>query len=194
MSVSEKNPWRRLSTEVVFENPWIQVSDDQVLNPAGNPSRYGRVHFKNRAIGILPVDENGDTYLVGQFRYTIDAYSWEIPEGGGAFGVAPLEEARRELREETGLEADSWEVLFEVDLSNSVTDESGVIFLARDLRQGVARPEETEILKLKKISLADAYTMVERGEIRDSMSITALLKARLLQIEGRLPGLRPKKS
>src|SRR5687767_10265505 len=106
-----KNPWKKLSAEIKYENPWIKVEEHQVLNPAGNPGIYGKVHFKNLAIGVIPIDENGNTWIVGQYRYPLDEYSWEIIEGGGKLGVDPLVSAKRELLEEAGIIAEEWELI-----------------------------------------------------------------------------------
>jgi 8-oxo-dGTP pyrophosphatase MutT (NUDIX family) len=173
----ETNPWVTQHTKLVYSNPWIQVQEHQVLNPAGNPGIYGVVSFKNVAVGIVPIDSQGFTYLVGQYRYTLNQYSWEIPEGGGPIGEEPLETAKRELLEETGLEAVDWLFLTPIHTSNSVTDESGFIYMARNLKQGKADPEETEELSIWKLPLAEAISMVERGEISDSLSIAGLLMA-----------------
>jgi 8-oxo-dGTP pyrophosphatase MutT (NUDIX family) len=173
MSLSD-NPWHVIGSKAVYENPWISVTEFDVINPSGGAGIYGKVHFKNRALGIIPMDNEGQIWLVGQFRFTLDAFSWEIPEGGGPLGTDPLESAKRELKEETGLIADNWEKLLEIHLSNSVSDEFGIIYLATGLRQGVAEPEETEKLHIKKISLEDAFNMVLKHQITDSMSIAAI--------------------
>lgn len=174
------NPWRMLKTRVVYDNPWIRVREDDVIRPDGAPGIYGVVHYKNRAIGVLPVDEEGYTYLVGQYRYTLDSYSWEIPEGGGAEGEDPVEAAKRELREETGLEARAWRTLARAHLSNSVGDEDAIIFLATDLLRGEAEPEGTEKLELMRVKFEEALRMVLDGEITDSMSVIAILRYALL--------------
>lgn len=174
------NPWRTLSIQEVYDNPWIKVTHREVLTPAGTPGIYGVVHFKNIAIGIVPVDEEGNTWLVGQYRYTLDQYSWEIPEGGCPEGTDPLETAKRELKEETGMEATHWESLLDFHTSNSVTDEYGIAYLATGLSYGEAEPEETEDLQVKKLPLQEAIDMVMRGEITDSLSVMALLKVRIL--------------
>ena len=173
MSLSD-NPWTVIESKEVYENPWISVTEFDVINPSGGAGIYGKVHFKNRALGIIPIDNEGQIWLVGQFRFTLDAFSWEIPEGGGPLGTDPLESAKRELKEETGLIADNWEKLLEIHLSNSVSDEFGIIYLATGLRQGVSEPEETEKLHIRKISLEDAYNMVLKHQITDSMSIAAI--------------------
>ncbi|HEX8038750.1 MAG TPA: NUDIX hydrolase [Chryseosolibacter sp.] len=172
-----KNPWTTLSGEVKYDNPWITVTEYQVINPAGGRGIYGKVHFKNKAIGIIPVDKELNTWLVGQFRYTLNQWHWEIPEGGGALDVDPLESAKRELMEETGLIASSWSPIVHLHTSNSVTDEEGHIFLAEDLKEGASAPEETEAdLQVWKLPLQDALRMVLDGKITDSMSVMAILK------------------
>lgn len=177
----EANNWKTVRKETTYENPWIRVEHRDVITPAGNPGIYGVVQFKNKAIGIVPVDDEGFVYLVGQYRYPLDAYSWEIPEGGGPKGEDPLTTAQRELKEETGLTAERWQQIGRVHTSNSVTDEEGFIFLAQGLTLGDAQPEETEELELKKVPLAEAVDMVMRSEITDSISSCGILiAARLL--------------
>jgi len=174
------NPWKTLSTTVPYENPWIRIDHHDVLNPAGNPGIYGVVHFKNHAIGIVPVDDEGFTWLVGQYRYALGSYEWEIPEGGCPVGTDPLATARRELKEETGLVASDWTRLMAFNLSNSVSDEYGVAYLAKGLTQEKAEPEETEQLALRRLPLAEAIAMTMDGRIRDALSIMALQRVALL--------------
>jgi 8-oxo-dGTP pyrophosphatase MutT (NUDIX family) len=176
MSESE-NPWKTLSSKKVYENPWVSVREDKVINPSGGDGIYGVVSFKNKAIGIIPVDDEGYTYLVGQYRYTLNEYSWEIPEGGGPLNIEPLESAKRELKEETGFTAKKWTNLGRLHTSNSVTDEEGFIFLAQDLTAGESEPEETEELKIKRVHLKEAVEMVMRSEITDSLAIIGIMKA-----------------
>jgi 8-oxo-dGTP pyrophosphatase MutT (NUDIX family) len=171
-----KNPWQTLDIRLVYDNPWIQVTHRNVINPAGGRGIYGMVHFKNLAVGVIPIDAEGYTWLVGQYRYALDRYSWEIPEGGCPLGTPPLEAGRRELREETGLVAAHWEELLQADLSNSVTDEQGIIFIARQLSQGQAAPEDTEDLQVKRLPLREAIDMVLQGQITDALSVMGLLK------------------
>jgi len=171
------NPWKTVDVTEVYDNPWIHVSHHNVLNPSGGKGIYGVISFKNRAIGIVVVDDNLDTYLVGQFRYTLNQFSWEIPEGGGPIDEEPLETAKRELEEETGLTAKSWTLLGPIHTSNSVTDESGFIFLARNLGQGISNLEETEDIQVWKLPLSEAVRMVESGKITDSLSMTGILMA-----------------
>ncbi|MEM6360868.1 MAG: NUDIX hydrolase [Bacteroidota bacterium] len=179
-----KNPWQTLSSKKEYANRWIEVVENQVINPGGGRGIYGKVHFKNQAIGIIPIDDNGYTWLVGQYRYTLNEYSWEIPEGGAPFGEEPLSGAKRELREETGLTASHWEYIMRFHTSNSVTDEVGHIFMARDLSQGESELEESEAdLAIRKLPLSAAVEMVMDQQITDSMSVAGLLKAaRILNI------------
>lgn len=174
---SSENPWKTLDQTTAYENPWIRVRHEQVLNPSGGKGIYGVVHFKNTAIGIVPIDSEGNTWLVGQYRYPLQRYSWEIPEGGGPVGSSVLESAQRELLEETGLQAKEWIPLLDLHVSNSVTDEYGVAFIAKGLTQGTSQPEETEDLQVRKLPFTEAVEMVMRGEISDALSMVALLKA-----------------
>lgn len=171
----KKTPWKTISTKEVYDNAWINVEEHQVINPSGNQGIYGKVHFKNKAIGIIPLDEDNNTWLVGQYRYTLDEYSWEIPMGGGAMDVKAVESAKRELKEETGLSANKWEKLFRIHTSNSATDEEGFVFLATELTQGATEFEDTEDLQVKKLPFKDAVQMVLDGEITDSLSIAGIL-------------------
>jgi len=186
MKNEQKNPWTTLQTEVKFETPWISVSKHDVLNPAGKPGLYGLIHFKNLAIGVLPLDENLNTWLVGQWRYPLNTYSWEIPEGGGPHNQDPLVSAERELKEETGLIAGNYRELCRMHTSNSATDEYAILYIARDLRQEEAEPEESEDLQVKQLPFEEAYHMVMRGEITDSLSMVAILKTKLLIEKGEL--------
>ena len=180
------NPWTILSEEKKYSNRWIEVTEFDVLNPSGNKGIYGVVHFKNHAIGILPLDENMNTYLVGQYRFPLNEYSWEIPEGGCPLGEEKLEGAQRELLEETGLKAKHWQIILEMHLSNSVCDEAATIYVATGLSQHEAIPEETEQLVIKKLPFDEAYDMVKRGEITDAMSVAAILQTKLLLLSGEL--------
>lgn len=169
-------PWQRLSRREVYSNPWIRLTHEDVVTPGGTRGIYGKIHFKSRAIGIVPLDENNNTVLVGQYRYTLDEYSWEIPMGGGPLNEDPLLSAQRELREETGMHADEWHRLFKLHTSNSVTDEEGYVFMARRLRKGIQELGNTESdLVTKELPLAEAVKMISRGEITDVISIAGLL-------------------
>jgi 8-oxo-dGTP pyrophosphatase MutT (NUDIX family) len=169
------NPWTTLTSRPVYENPWIKVREDQVIHPDGTRGIYGVVHYKHRAVGVLPVDEEGRVWLVGQYRYPLGVYSWEIPEGGGRGDETPEDTALRELREETGLIADKLERIATAHLSNSVSDELAYVFRATDLRSGPSAPEGTERLAVRLVAWDDAWAMLRRGEITDSMSVIALL-------------------
>lgn len=182
----EDNPWEIISGKDIYDNPWISVTEYQVINPSGSNGIYGKVHFKNYAIGILPLDENLNTWLIGQYRFPLNKYSWEIPEGGGPLNVPPLESAKRELLEETGLIASEWAEIQQIHLSNSVSDEFGLIYLARDLTQGESQPEETEQLQIKKLPFEEACQMVFSGVITDSLSVAAILKVKILISEGKI--------
>jgi ADP-ribose pyrophosphatase len=175
LSNLDKN-WETLTTKVVYDNPWITVTHNDVIAPSGHEGIYGKVHYKNYAIGILPLDKDYNTWLVGQQRYPIEQYSWEIPEGGGQVGQDILDAAKRELQEEVGLTAGSWQELQRIHLSNSVSDEVGIIFLARDLEYTQLAPDETEVLKIKKLPFKEVFEMVWKGEITDTMTIIAVLK------------------
>ncbi len=181
-----KNPWKTLKTTEVYDNPWIQVSHRDVINPGGGKGIYGVVHFKNLAIGIVPLDKDLNTWLVGQYRYTMKEYTWEIPEGGGILGLDPLDSAKRELLEETGITASNWLKITDLATSNSVTDERGLIYVARDLSFGEAEPEETEDLKLRKVPFSEAVEMVMRGEITDSIAMIGIMKVKLMLDRGEL--------
>jgi 8-oxo-dGTP pyrophosphatase MutT (NUDIX family) len=177
------NPWKITSEKEIYDNPWIKLTEYQVINPSGNPGIYGKVHFKNIAIGVLPLDDDLNTYLVGQFRFALGQYSWEMPEGGGVLNTDPLDSAKRELLEETGLKAQKWTEIQRLHLSNSVSDELSIVYLARDLQQFDAEPEDTEQLIIHKLPFEKVYQMVCKGEITDSMTVAAVLKVRLLIIE-----------
>lgn len=164
-----------MSRKTVYENPWIAIEHHDVITPSGSDGIYGLVKFKNKAIGILPVDSDDHIYLVGQFRYALDAYSWEIPEGGGPLGEPPLETARRELKEETGLVAAKWEQIARIHTSNSATDEEGFLFLAEELTQFEPETEDTEDIQVRKVHLSEAVDMVMRSEITDSLSVAGIL-------------------
>lgn len=184
--MQELNPWNTLKSSEAYENKWIKVMHHIVVHPSGNEGVYGVVHFKHIAIGILVLDEEMNTWLVGQYRYPLNRYSWEIPEGGGDPQIDPLESAKRELLEETGLSAAEWQEIARMDLSNSATDEQAILFLARTLHYGEAQPEESEELRLRKIPFAELYEEVISGKITDSLTVAATLRVRLMLLEGKL--------
>ncbi len=175
-----KNPWTILNQKEIYENPWIQLTEFQVINPKGGEGIYGKVHYKHLAVGVIPLDENWNTWLVGQYRFPLGEYSWEIPEGGGRMDEDPVEAAKRELKEETGLVAKSWKKILTMHLSNSVSDELSVIYLARELEEQLATPEETEELLVKKLPFDEAFGMVESGMITDAMSVAAIQQIKIM--------------
>ena len=178
--MNEKNPWQIISEKEMYNNKWINLTEYDVINPNGGKGIYGKVNFKNIAIGIVVLDDGLNTYLVGQYRFALNEYSWEIPEGGGPLDRDPLESAKRELIEETGLVAHEWTPLLKMHLSNSVSDEYSIIYLARQLEQHAAMPEETEQLIVKKLPFEEAWRMVEEGIITDAMSVAAIQKVKLM--------------
>ena len=186
-AVSQESPWKTLTGEIRYENKWIRVTEHDVINPAGKPGIYGVVHMKSKAIGVLPIDADGCVQLVGQFRYSLNAYSWEMPEGGGGLEVEPIEEAKRELREETGVIAHRWSELLRLHTSNSICDEHGVIYLAWDLEHTESEPEDTEALTVVRMPFGQVLDYVLDGTITDAMTVTAVLKAQVLAARGGLP-------
>jgi 8-oxo-dGTP pyrophosphatase MutT (NUDIX family) len=172
-------PWRRRTRRVAYKNPWITIWHDEVDRPDGSPGIYGVVHFAAAAAGVVVLDPDDRVLLVGQHRYTLDAYSWEIPEGGVPPGESPLEGAKRELREETGVEATEWRELLRFHLSNSVTDEAGVLFIARAHGHGEAHPDPTEELAVRWVAFEEAMAMIGDGQITDAMTIIALQRVAL---------------
>jgi 8-oxo-dGTP pyrophosphatase MutT (NUDIX family) len=181
------NPWTRRARRVAYENAWITVWHDDVVRPDGRPGVYGVIHFRNRAVGVVALDEQDRVLLVGQYRYTLDLYSWEIPEGGAATGEEPLAAAKRELLEETGCSAAHWQELLRAHLSNSVSDEEAIVYLARGLTHGTAEPEGTERLQVRRLPFVEALAMVERGEITDAVSVMALQRVALMRLGGGCP-------
>ncbi len=175
-----KNPWKILSSNSIYQNPWIHLTEHQVINPSGGNGIYGVVSFKNIAIGIIPLDENFNTWIVGQYRFPLNEYSWEIPEGGGKKDLPILDSAKRELLEECGIIANQWDLILKMHLSNSVSDEVGYVFVARDLSFTQSQPEETEQLEVQKIPFDLLYEKVMEGQITDSLSVAGVLKLKCL--------------
>jgi 8-oxo-dGTP pyrophosphatase MutT (NUDIX family) len=173
--------WKTLDSRTVYENDWMRVFEDHVINPGGGENQYGHVHFKNRAIAIAPLDDGGNTWLVGQERYTLGEYSWELPMGGAPLDEAPIDAAKRELQEETGLSANRWTEIMRLHTSNSITDEVGIVYVAEELTEGETRFEETEDLKIRRLPFADAVQLVLDGEITDAISVAAILRIAALR-------------
>ena len=183
----KNGPWSVLASRSVYKNPWIEIVDNDVTHPDGSPGQYGVVKFANIAIGVLPLDRDGNTWLVGQHRFPHDRYSWELPEGGGPLAIEAVESARRELREETGLTARQWLPLCEMDISNSVTDERAVCFIATDLEQGQSSPEPSEALAIRRCAFSELLRDVLSDAITDSLTKLMVLTAYAKAREGRLP-------
>lgn len=179
-------PWTTLNERLAYETPWISVSHHDVIDPGGRQGIYGVIHFKNIAVGVIPLDEDLNTWIVGQYRYPLQTYSWEMPEGGGKRDVPALDSAKRELREEAGIEAEHWTEILQMDLSNSASDEQAVIFLARGLTFHDPEPDHDEELQQRKLPFSELYRMVLRGEVRDSLTVAAVLRVQLMLLEGRL--------
>ena len=180
-NLENTNPWKKVSSEVKYENPWISLTEYNVITPAGTNGIYGKVHFKNIAIGVIAIDGDDNTYLVGQYRFPLDLYSWEIPEGGCPEGTDWLAAAKRELKEETGFEAGKWTEILQMHVSNSVSDEFAVVYVAEELVAGDAEPEDTEDLKVIKLPFREVVDWVIQGKITDSISVAAILKWAMLK-------------
>lgn len=178
--MSQNNPWQVQQKRVVYDNPWIHVEEHQVINPAGNPGIYGTVSFKNRAVGIVPLADNGDTWLVRQFRYPLDQCHWEIPMGGAPYEEEVEQCALRELKEETGLIAKNLKPLCHLHLSNSITNEEAFAFVATGLQQGDTEFEETEVLTIRRLPFSEVLEMTLSGAITDAVSVAAIQRVRLL--------------
>lgn len=187
MSEAERNPWTVLETRPIYDNPWISLVEHKVLTPKGTSGIYGVVSPKHIAIGVIPFTADGRIVLVGQYRFPLERYSWEIPEGGGGKSVPPQQSAARELREETGYQAEHWLEILRLHLSNSVSDELAIAYLAWGLSAGEAKPEDTEELAVRHVPFDAALDMVMAGEITDAISVSGLLKVKILAQRGQLP-------
>lgn len=183
-----RNPWQTVSSRVAYENPWIVVHHEEVIDPSGRPGIYGVVRPRNLALGVLPILDDGSVILVGQYRYTLQQYSWEIPEGGGLRGTDPRAAIERELAEETGFRAAHWFELAHLALSNSVSDELGTLWIAYGLTPGEAEPESTEDLAIWRIPFPELVQRVWAGEITDSLTMLAVAKTEAMRLRGELPG------
>jgi 8-oxo-dGTP pyrophosphatase MutT (NUDIX family) len=171
-----KNPWKTLASREIYKNQWIRLREDKVITPTGTNGIYSVVELKP-AVGVIPITDELETYLVGQYRYTLNTYSWEIPEGGGHDNEDIITGAKRELLEETGLVANKWTFLDTMNTSNSVTNETAYLYLAENLIMQQAKPDETEKLDIKKLPFKEAWQMVLDYTIKDSMAIVGLMRA-----------------
>ena len=181
-----KNPWETTSSKVEYDNAWIKVTEHKTINSAGNDGIYGTVHYKNIAVGIIPLDRDYNTWLVGQYRFPLNQYSWEICEGGSPIDSSPLDSAKRELLEELGIKATDWNELLRLHLSNSVSDELGILYIAKNLTFHTPEPEDGEVLQIKKLPFLEVFNMVMNGEITDSLSVSGILKIKLLMDQGKI--------
>ncbi|HEX4184041.1 MAG TPA: NUDIX hydrolase [Caulobacteraceae bacterium] len=179
--------WSVRTARTVYENPWLVLRHYETFAPTGSPGIYGVVSFKNYAIAILPLHDNGEVTLVGQHRMPLADYSWELPEGGGPIGIDPLLSAQRELREEAGLVAADWRQVLRFQLSNSITDERGFGFIATGLTTSEAEPDPTEALRLARVPFREALDLAVSGEMSDAMTVAMLLRGYHMAREGELP-------
>ncbi|MFT3886054.1 MAG: NUDIX hydrolase [Flavobacteriales bacterium] len=189
--MTKRGPWTTLSEEERYQTPWIAVSHHEVIDPGGREGIYGVIHFKNIAVGIIPLDDELNTWIVGQYRYPMQAYSWENPEGGGKRHIPAVDSAKRELREEVGIAAEHWTEVLRMDLSNSASDEQAIVFVAQGLTHFEPEPDHDEQLEQRKLPFEELYRMVMRGEVRDSITVAAVLKVKLMLLAG---GLRLSKA
>lgn len=181
------NPWIVKGVAHAFENDWFRIDEHDVVRPDGAKGYYGVIRVRRLAVGVLPIEADGHVHLVGQWRFPLGRYSWEMPEGGGEPGEDALSCAERELAEETGLRARDWRQVLEMDLSNSLTDERAVMFIATGLSPGEAEPDETEVLKHRTAHFLDVLTRVTDGHIRDAMTVATMLRAHHMAVTGQLP-------
>lgn len=180
------NPWKTKSVDTKYETLWIKVTHHEVITPGGSNGIYGCIHFKNLAVGIIPLDEDYNTWIVGQYRYPIQRFTWEIPEGGCPVGTSPLETAKRELMEEVGIAADDWTLIQELDLSDSASDEVSYCYLAKGLSFGETAHEDNEEIVIKKLPFSELFSMVEQGTIRDAISVAAVYKVQRMIEKGEI--------
>ncbi|MDR7116615.1 NUDIX hydrolase [Caulobacter sp. BE254] len=180
-------PWTVVSETTVYDNPWISVTEYQTIAPTGQPALYGKVSFKNRAIGVVPLHADGTVTLVGQHRFPHASYSWEIPEGGASLDEDPLDGAKRELAEEVGLEAGDWRRILTMELSNSITDEICHGYLALDLTPTPTAPDETEDLAIARVPFGQALDAAVAGHMPDSLTVALLLRVHHMAVKGELP-------
>ena len=180
-------PWTALEERLVYQNPWISLREYQAEAPTGARTVYGVVGFRNLAVGVLPIHDDGTVILVGQHRFPAGDYSWEIPEGGVPVDADPLEGARRELKEEAGLQAADWRQVLRYQLSNSITDEHGMAYIATGLSEVPPAPDATEELAMARVPFLEALEQAMAGRIQDVITVAILLRAYHMAREGLLP-------
>ncbi len=185
--MSENDPFQTLASNIAYQNPWITVEHQDVLRPDGKPGIYGIVRFANRAVGVLPIDETGYVWMVGQYRRPVEAWSWEMPEGGVPFEEDLEAGARRELEEEVGIRAETLIKVLDMDLSNSVSDEAAICFVAYGLSRGNLAPEGTEVLTIKQLHFTQLLAEVEAGKIRDALTVATVYRTYHLAHTNQLP-------
>ncbi|ESQ87002.1 DNA mismatch repair protein MutT [Asticcacaulis sp. AC460] len=186
-TAAQRATWKSLRHQVVFENPWIRIESHDVVAPTGRECHYGLVRFANRAVGVLPLFDDGTVALVGQARFALGTFSWEMPEGGVPEGEDTLDGAKRELREETGYRADTWQEILRFDMSNSVTDEVAVLYLATGLKPGDVEPDETENLFAARVPFSQLLKAVIMGQVRDGLTVASVLRVHHMAVSGELP-------
>lgn len=180
-------PWRSQSTRIVYENPWLALTEHEAVAPTGAPALYAAVRYRNLAIGVLPLHDDGSVTLVGQHRFPLADYSWELPEGGAPMGEDPLDGARRELAEEAGLAASDWRQVLRFQLSNSITDERGFGYVALGLSPTPVAPDPTEVFQIVRRPFAELLDLAVRGRLQDMITVALLLRAYHMAREGELP-------
>jgi 8-oxo-dGTP pyrophosphatase MutT (NUDIX family) len=181
-----KNPWKLVNSELKYKTPWIEVVHHDVITPGGSKGIYGCVNFQNIAVGVITLDAEYNTWLVGQFRFPLQKYTWEIPEGGCPLNELPLDAAKRELKEEVGITASDWTLIQEMDISNSATDEVSFTYLAKDINIGEPCQDENEDITIKKLPFSEVFEMVEKGEIRDAISVAGIYKVKQMIANGEI--------
>ena len=178
--------WRVRGRVHLHDNPWFALDEFDAVAPTGQPARYYLQSYKNIAVGVLPLHDDGTLTLVGQWRFPFDAYSWELPEGGAPKGEAPIEGARRELREEAGLAAADWRLILTMQLSNASSDEIAYGYLATGLTAVEREPDATEQLAVERVPFREALKAAASGRIQDAITVAMLLRLHHMAHEGEL--------
>jgi 8-oxo-dGTP pyrophosphatase MutT (NUDIX family) len=181
------NPWVVTAQKRGFENDWFVIDEHEAINPAGKPARYDVIRPRRLAVGVVPLEADGSVHLIGQWRFPLKRYSWEIPEGGAEFGEDAESGVRRELAEEAGVSAGRLVKILEMDLSNSLTDESCVLFLATDLSPAAGEPDDVEVLRRRTAPFGEVLARIQDGRIRDSLTVAAMLRVHHMAVMGELP-------